>query len=143
MNGENSQVSDSAKDSRVAAIEIAVRRCRHLARARRYVDENIASPIKLADVAHTTAISPSRLSHLFRERTGMSFSEWLASRRIRTAIALMEKHDVALPELAYRSGFGSYRTFERSFKRIQGITPSRYRRRMRAQMLTKIQQNLS
>jgi AraC-like DNA-binding protein len=115
--------------------DLALAYCRHLKRARSYVEQHELGSVKLNDVANAIGISPSRLAHLFREKTGLTFSEWVTGNQIRKAIILMHEQDILVSELADRTGFSSYRTFQRSFKRLTGLTPAQYKKRLQAQFL--------
>lgn len=108
---------------------------RHLRRAKAYVEANIHEPLRLTDVADELGVSPSRLSHLFRDKAGVTFSYWLTEKRVQRAKDLLAREDISMLALAEYSGFKSYRSFQRSFKRITGIAPSDYRTECRAQIV--------
>jgi AraC-like DNA-binding protein len=116
---------------------------RHLARVLSYVESHPLDSFKLGDIAVAIGISSGRLSHLFRERLGISFSEWMTRRRIDKAIKLIQLREISTTELAHLSGFGSYRSFERSFKKITGTTPSNYKKNLQSQIVAGFQGNLS
>ncbi len=109
---------------------------RHLRRAKSFVEANIHEPLSLTDVAAELGVSPSRLSHLFRDKAGITFSRWLTEKRVQRAKDLIAREDVSMLALAEYSGFRSYRSFQRSFKRVTGVAPSDYREECRAQIVT-------
>lgn len=109
-------------------MELAFAYYRHLKRARSYVERHESGCVKLNEVADAIGISPSRLAHLFREKIGLTFSEWITRSQVRKAIILMHEEDILVCELADRTGFSSYRAFERSFKRLTGLTPAQYKK---------------
>jgi AraC-like DNA-binding protein len=65
-------------------------------------------------------------------------SQLVQQYRVKEAIRLMENPDylhIKLEVIGTESGFGSYRSFHRSFEQITGFTPARYRRNMEEQSL--------
>jgi YesN/AraC family two-component response regulator len=116
---------------------------RRLSSVQEYVRKRDLTSITLKDVAKAIGVSPSRLSHLFRERVGISFSEWLARQRVERAKTLIRLNDLSTAEVAYAAGFGSYRSFERSFKKVTGLTPLQFRKEIRTQISAGIRQYLS
>jgi two-component system response regulator YesN len=108
-------------------IDFALTHYRHLVRLREYVENNINSPFQLTDIADRIGISASRLSHLFRDKTGISYSNWIRYTRIERATRLLEIDDRAISDVAAAVGYENARTFERSFKKITGITATVFR----------------
>lgn len=65
-------------------------------------------------------------------------SQLVQQYRVKEAIRLMEDPNyllIKLEAIGAESGFGSYRSFHRSFEQITGFTPARYRRNMEEQSL--------
>ena len=73
-------------------------------------------------------LSPSRLSHLFRQTCGMDFSEYLLALRLGVARELLAGTDLAIGEIAVRCGFGDQNHFSAIFRKRTGRTASEYRR---------------
>ena len=83
----------------------------------------------LATLARTCSISPSRLSRLFKQQTGVALSDYRARQRLARFIDLYsEGTRMNLLEAALGAGFGSYPQFHRVFKRLMGTSPAEYRR---------------
>ena len=83
---------------------------------------------KAAQVAHLDA---KYFSTYFRQKTGIRFKDWLAQERVGRAKAMMERRDHSVTEIAFAVGFRDLRTFQRSFKRHTGLTPTAYRSSVR------------
>lgn len=82
-----------------------------------------------ADIAH---MSPSGFSRFFKSRTGMAFNEYVADVRIGYACrSLMDKR-IAITDIALNCGFSDLSTFNRTFKKFRGMTPSEFRSRMQS-----------
>ena len=63
----------------------------------------------------------------FREISGMSFREYLRSRKLAFALKEVRDTEKTLLEIALNYGFSSHEAFTRAFKKAYGITPSDYR----------------
>ena len=82
----------------------------------------------MADVAGLTERTFLRK---FRSATGRTPLVWLTEARVAHAADLLETNDMPLNELVKLSGFGSGETFRREFRKIRGISPSKYRKMFR------------
>ena len=91
-----------------------------------YVESGFAKDIVIRDVAKEFYVSDSTISHLFKQRLGISFYRFVTQRRLIAAKKLIEK-DVALETVAIQVGFQDYSGFYRAFKKEYGISPRQYR----------------
>ncbi len=91
-----------------------------------YLQENSASPLSMDKLARHLGYSRSRLSHLFRDNFGCSYSEYLGSLRCRRAARLLAQSDLTQLEIALMTGFECIRTFYRAFQKCYGMTPKQY-----------------
>lgn len=91
-----------------------------------FVENCHTQPITLAQAARECFVSSSTVSHLCKERLGVSFYRYVTQRRLITAKTLIQR-GIALEEVASRSGFGDYSGFYRAFQREFGISPRHYR----------------
>ena len=97
-----------------------------LDRVTTYVEKNYAHPITLANLAKHFYISSSTISHLFKQKLGVSLYRYVTQRRLIAAKILIEK-GCRLEEAAAQTGFSDYSSFYRSFKQEYGISPRQYR----------------
>ena len=93
-----------------------------------WLEENYARPVRVADVASHVALSASRLSHVFKERTDRGVIEYLHEYRIARAARLLCETSQSAQNIAQQSGFGDARFFHRLFRRHTGCTPAQFRR---------------
>lgn len=82
----------------------------------------------LEDVAQALHINKYYISHLFGEKLGMGFGDYVRSLRITQACRLLEQPEISITEVAYGVGFSSTRTFNRTFIKYVGMTPREYRK---------------
>ncbi|MCK2216865.1 helix-turn-helix domain-containing protein [Actinomadura sp. ATCC 31491] len=90
-----------------------------------------AAPHSVASLARAVALSPSRLAHLFAERTGGTPMGAVRQARLRHAAGLLEVTDLDVGQVAAASGFASPFHFSRAFRREYGLPPREYRARLR------------
>jgi AraC-like DNA-binding protein len=102
-----------------------------VAAAVRYIETHHTEPISLADVAQHTAMSPSRLAHLFKQHTHRSILAYLHEYRIGRICEELLRTDTPVSDLAASLGYGDLRFFHRVFRRQVGFTPTVYRRLFR------------
>ena len=65
------------------------------------------------------------ISHMFKERMNIGFTDFINSLRTEHACELLKK-DVSITDVAFSSGFSSIRTFNRVFLENTGMTPRDY-----------------
>lgn len=91
-----------------------------------YIDSNTESDLTLNALESRFYINRYYLSRLFKKSTGMNIHEYVLYKRLLLAKRLLaEGRSVA--EACQQSGFSDYSNFIRTFKRIVGVTPGRYR----------------
>jgi AraC-like DNA-binding protein len=91
-----------------------------------YLQENSASSLSMEKLARHLGYSRSRLSHLFRDNFGCSFSDYVNSLRCRRAARLLAQSDLTQLEISLMTGFECIRTFYRAFYKCYGMTPKQY-----------------
>ena len=91
-----------------------------------YMQENFRDALTLEAFAEKMDYNYFYISKLFRQTFGMKFSELLSEYRVGYAKSLLEERRQTISEIALASGFGSIRSFNRTFRQITGITPREY-----------------
>jgi AraC family transcriptional regulator len=98
-------------------------------RGLQYIEENLAEPIQLADVASAAGYSLFHCCRLFQALTGGTVMSYVRKRRLtKAAEAIMAGDNIRLIELALECGFESQAAFTRAFRAQFGITPGALRR---------------
>lgn len=93
-----------------------------------FVSENYKGKCSLYELANETTYNYVYLSKHFSKNTGISYTEYVTRYRINEACYLLMNTNGTMLDIAYESGFDCLRSFNRSFKAIIGIPPSKYRR---------------
>ena len=101
-----------------------------LTKVRKFITEHQSDDICLNEVARAMNMSAFYFCKLFKKTTGLTFTEYLARKRIESVKQLLLSAHTRVSEAAYAAGFQSLSQFNRVFRRITGETPSRYRDRL-------------
>jgi AraC family transcriptional regulator len=92
-----------------------------------YVDAHIGCEIAIADLARLVGVSPGHLHRAFRATLGMTPLSYIHEKRIERASAMLASEDVSIADVALRVGFLSAGHFSRTFRRLTGVHPSKFR----------------
>ncbi len=91
-----------------------------------YVEDNYFRPISIDDLAKRFFVSSSTISHLCKQKLGVSLYRYVTQRRLIAAKTRIEAEQRP-EEVARQTGFSDYSSFYRSFKHEYGISPRQYR----------------
>lgn len=100
---------------------------RQLLRAKDLVDARYHEPLFVADLAAAAGLSPAHFSRLFKQTFGESPHQYLLTRRLERAAALLSATDWTVAAVCIAVGWDSVGSFTTSFRRIFGVTPQNYR----------------
>ena len=98
-----------------------------LERVRDILEQRFAEPFKLSEIAAEAGVHPVHLAREFRKYYGTSVGEYLRRVRIEYACRELMGSDAAVTNIAFAAGFADQSHFSRTFKRLCGTTPGRYR----------------
>lgn len=82
---------------------------------------------KLSALASELSVSPNHLGKVFRNATGIAFSDYITGLRLNRACHLLSKTDLPVKVVALDSGFRSVEYFHTVFRAHLGRTPAEYR----------------
>ena len=100
---------------------------RHLLRARDLIDFRYAEPLDVVAMAHAAHASPSHFIREFKRAFGETPHQYLLTRRMERAAALLRTTDHSVASICMEVGLTSVGSFTSSFKRTYGMTPTEYR----------------
>ena len=103
-------------------------------KAKQYIATHKREPLSLGRVARAAGASVFYFCKLFRQATGLKFTDYLARARMEDARVRLQNPNLRISEIAYEVGFQSLTQFNRTFQRVFGQSPSAYRLRQRAGM---------
>jgi transcriptional regulator GlxA family with amidase domain len=84
------------------------------------------------ELARLVTLSPSHLRRLFKTQTGNTPAQYLKSRRMQAAAALLSAGFLGVKEVMKLVGINNHSHFESDFKERYGIPPAKYRNSVRA-----------
>jgi len=94
-----------------------------------YIDQNFTRKVTSEEVSRVSGLSTSRCLHLFKEETGMSLSEYVKNLRVDYGKYLLLNSDISLANCAIETGFFDQSHFAKTFKQVEKIPPSQFRRK--------------
>lgn len=98
-----------------------------LGRVTRHVEDNLAAPLTLADLAAVAHVSPFHFARVFRAATGLSPHRYVLERRVALAEQLLTRTTLPIAEVAARAGFADQSHLTRVLGRHLGRTPGAVR----------------
>jgi AraC-like DNA-binding protein len=101
---------------------------RNVGRMCDFIAENFLYDIDCVNIAAAADIHPKYAMSLFKKSTGMTLNEYVNLLRLSYAQALLMHQDANVLRVAMDSGFGSLSAFNKSFRKLAGMTPSDFRR---------------
>jgi transcriptional regulator GlxA family with amidase domain len=97
-----------------------------LRRVRDRMDRDYAQPLDVEALARDVNMSAGHLSRQFRLAYGESPYQYLMTRRIERAMALLRRGDLSVTEVCFAVGCSSLGTFSTRFTELVGVPPSTY-----------------
>ena len=113
----------SAESPSTDSAEVAVRVMR------RYLEDNLARPVRVRDLATQVHLSERHAARLFRLRTGETVGSYLRRQRCTEAAARLLVPGASISAVGTGCGFFDRHHFVRTFRGHFGVSPSEYQRR--------------
>lgn len=92
-----------------------------------YVHNNIDQPLRIHNIAQAFHISESQLFRIFKAQCGLSLHQYIERERIALACNLLQKTQLPMQDIALRCGYAYESHFYKSFQKIVGTSPAKYR----------------
>lgn len=98
-------------------------------RVKEYLDRNYTKKVVLDDLAEQFYINKFYLARLFKEQFGSSVLTYVLYLRISQAKRLLRFTDQSIDAIGKECGMPDGNYFARSFRKVEGMTPSEYRKK--------------
>lgn len=98
------------------------------AAAQRFIDDNLAEPFNLDDLARRVGSYREKLSRAFMQRHGVTVFTYIRDQRIARGAAMLRDTDAGIAEIAGAVGFSNAGNFATAFRDKMGMTPGGYRK---------------
>jgi AraC-like DNA-binding protein len=92
-----------------------------------YLDEHYCKEIDFQEMAAEIGISYSYMRRIVYEETGQSLIDHLNKRRIERAKQMLVETNLTIGEIAFEIGYKNAQSFNRFFRKFEGMTPSHYK----------------
>lgn len=106
---------------------VFVRAERHLTRAKDLADARYVEPLDVDDLARAAGMSRAHFSREFRRAFGETPHQYLLTRRLERAAALLRMTDRSISDICFSVGLKSLGSFTTRFTRTYGVPPAAYR----------------
>jgi AraC-like DNA-binding protein len=93
-----------------------------------WLEGHYTESLRLERMASELHLSPHHLSHLFKECTGSSISDYVIARRMQQAVKLLISTDYSVAYIGESVGMSNCSFFCKTFKKQMGVTPYQYRK---------------
>jgi AraC-like DNA-binding protein len=105
----------------------AVPPARHLLRAKDLIDARYRERLEVPMLGRAAYLSPAHFSREFRRAFGETPHQYLLTRRLERAAALLRNTDRSVADICFTVGLRSVGSFTTSFRRVYGLSPTAYR----------------
>lgn len=114
----------SASKLHVAETDIIIK-------AKRYMADHYEDPeLSLSEVAEHVELNEKYFTNRFTKEAGETFSSYLTALRMQKAKELLKTTTFKVYEISEMTGYHSVEHFNRVFKKLNGVTPAKYRKTM-------------
>ncbi|MDO3412488.1 AraC family transcriptional regulator [Saccharibacillus sp. CPCC 101409] len=96
--------------------------------ARAFIDDNLYNEISLDRAAEHLGVTSNYVSRQFRLNTGMTFIEYVTTKKLEAAAELLRAGELNVSAIAEKLGYQSTNHFIRIFKEKYGLTPKQYQK---------------
>lgn len=94
----------------------------------RYIEQHLSQKISVTQLAGSVYLGESQFHSLFKEQMGITPHQYVLGKRIDVAKQLIEKGHLSLGQVAEFTGFSGQSAFTHTFSRLQGMSPSQYKK---------------
>ena len=93
-----------------------------------YIKENFRNDISISRIAKFIGLSESRISHIFKEITGLGINEYIELTRLDCAEQMLKETEKSITEIAISCGYNDHCYFSHRFRIKNGISPTDFRK---------------
>lgn len=97
-----------------------------LYRVIKYIEQNSHTNLTVKAVAKGVGYSSFYISHIFKEKMGITLQQFINNRRIERAKELMLLNRFTITQISEQLGYLNVQTFSRTFKSITGLPPAQF-----------------
>ncbi|RKP56288.1 DNA-binding response regulator [Cohnella endophytica] len=102
----------------------------NISKAIKFTRKHFQEELSIEVLANYVGFTPNYFSHLFKKETGIAFNEFLNKTRIDEAKRLLKQSNLVVYEISEKIGFQNYKYFIQVFKKLEGYSPTKYRKNL-------------
>ena len=102
----------------------------YVRRACSFIKDHYSRDISVTEVAEYVGVSTSHLSHLFRQKLGLAFVDYVQDVRIQKLMELLREKDYSIRELASMLGYNNHTYFCQIVRKRTGKTVKQLKREL-------------
>lgn len=110
-------------EGRVAALATSSR----FAHTLHYIKEHLADKISVDELSAQAYMSKPNFYRAFKQEFGLSPIDYLIKERMRLAKRCLKNPALSITEICFKAGFSNLAYFTRTFRQLEGLTPTEYR----------------
>ena len=95
-----------------------------------YVMLHYNDKITLEEISALVYMTPNAFCRFFKKHTQKSFSSFLIEVRVNKACKMLQDASNSVSDSCYSSGYNNSSNFHRHFRRVVGLTPNEYKKRL-------------
>lgn len=99
-----------------------------------YIDERLDHDLRREELSRVVGLSANHFGRAFVGAFGLSPREYILGRRVERAKTLMLRSRQPLAEIAFECGFADQAHMTRTFTRLVGLSPARWRRQRQTRL---------
>ena len=99
---------------------------RQINRIIEFINENISEPITVQQIADEIHLNKDYMARLFKEHTHSTLGHYISVQKISLAQTMLSQGNT-VTQVQEKLGFSSYAYFHKFFKKMTGLSPSKYR----------------
>ena len=92
-----------------------------------WMSQHYSSNVRLAQMADMVGMTESSFSRFFKKNTGTTFSRYLSELRVAKTCELLIRSELPITRISQDVGYDNLSNFNKTFRHLRGMPPSRYR----------------
>lgn len=92
-----------------------------------YIIDNLSNGITVSELGRQFALSERQISRICNREYGMAAGEYIRVLQMTEAKKLLERLELSVEDVAYQVGYTDYYAFCKAFKRMEGLSPAKFR----------------
>lgn len=96
-------------------------------RVKEYINGNLDKELSRGTLAKVAFLSEDYISPIFKNKTGMSLTNYIALKRVEKAKEFLEHSNLSISKIALEVGYNNFSYFSKTFRDMTGMTSNEYR----------------